>query len=84
MAAVYVLPGEQSSFTIIFTQENGENDVEFTKTIDLDDDWVANTAYTYNISIAGPDLIKFEAKTNDWTSAAAQSCTEADFEAVRQ
>ena len=80
MAAVYVLPGEQSLFEISFTQENGVNPVSFTKTIDLDGDWVANTAYTYNISIAGPELIKFEAKTYDWTPAGEQNFTEADFE----
>ena len=74
LAPVYVLPGDQTKFTINFTQENGDHDVTFTKDITLaaaDVVWAANTAYTYNISIANPDNISFTATVNNWTTTSA-------------
>lgn len=66
---VYVLPGNQTSFTISFTQENGNYDVDFTKTVELTDAvWSANTEYTYKIIINNPNCISFSAKVNEWTS----------------
>lgn len=80
LAPVYVLPGEQTEFTIAFTQENGDNDVEYTKTINLGSaTWAANTAYTYNISIAGPDQIKISATVNEYTPGATTALDEEDM-----
>ena len=58
----YVLPGEQTSFTISFKQ----GDLSFTKPLDLGGTWVANTAYTYNITIANPEQIYINATVREW------------------
>lgn len=82
LAPVYVLPGAQTAFTINFTQDNGENDVTYEKTIDLSAEsakWVANTAYTYNISIAGPDQIKISATVNEYDPGATTPLDEEDM-----
>lgn len=82
LAPVYVLPGSQTAFTINFTQDNGENDVTYEKTIDLSAEsakWNANTAYTYNISIAGPDQIRISATVNEYSPGATTALDEEDM-----
>jgi len=82
LAPVYVLPGAQTAFTINFTQDNGENDVTYEKTIDLSAasaKWDANTAYTYNISIAGPDQIEISATVNEYATGATTALDEEDM-----
>ncbi len=65
----YVLPGEQTSFTITFEQyTNGIDEDEkltFARTIELSDSWVANTQYLYTIEITA-DEIKLTATIAEW------------------
>ena len=77
LSPVYVLPGNQTTFEITFTQDNGENDVTFTKEIDLGETtWAANTAYAYTITITAPDAIQLNATVVDsWDSG-----TSADYD----
>lgn len=82
LAPVYVLPGAQTAFTINFTQDNGANDVTYEKTIDLSAasaKWDANTAYTYNISIAAPDQIRISATVNEYGPGATTPLDEDDM-----
>ena len=59
----YVLPGAQTSFTIEFTQ----GALSFEKTLTLPTaNWVANTAYTYNITVADPEQIYISASVAGW------------------
>lgn len=64
VATNYVLPGAQTSFTIVFKQ----GELSFEKTINLSTNWVANTAYTYNITVAAPDQIFIKATAADWVT----------------
>ena len=82
LAPVYVLPSNQTYFTISFTQENGENDVNFTKEIHLEATWAAHHAYTYNITIANPNSITFTASVNDWTDGGTTELNQSNFQDV--
>ena len=62
---VYVLPGAQTSIVVKFKQTSAPYQ-EYEKEITLDENWVANTKYTYNIGITAPDQIKFSAQVDDW------------------
>lgn len=74
----YVLPGNQTQFTIKFKQGN----LDFTEVISLADaTWVANSEYIYNINVSSPDKIKFVATVVDsWDNGGNVNKTEADFE----
>ena len=65
----FVLPGEQTSFTITFDQyTNGIDKTEklsFSETIDLTDTWVANKHYHYTINISAEE-IHLTATVEDW------------------
>ena len=61
----FVLPGNQTSLTVNFKQGS----INFDETIDLSTEsakWVANSAYTYAISVSAPDKIQFTATVADW------------------
>lgn len=51
----YVLPGNQTSFTLTFIQD-AENDITFTKNITLSDEWEANHQYLYTINITADEI----------------------------
>ena len=71
-----VLPKAQTSFTIVFTQ----GALSFTKNIPLSDNWVANSAYEYNISVASPDQINFNATVVDnWDNGGQVNKDQSDF-----
>ena len=74
----YILPGNQTYFTIEFTQGN----LEFIKKIDLagtDVTWDANTAYTYNITLTASDKITFSATVAPWDEEAAVNKNQSDL-----
>ena len=56
----YVLPGNQTYFTIVFKQ----GDLSFSQNIALSSTWVANHAYTYNITVNAPDQIFISASVD--------------------
>lgn len=61
----FVLPGNQTSLTVNFKQGS----IAFNETIDLSTasaKWVANSAYTYAISVTAPDKIQFTAEVAGW------------------
>lgn len=60
----YVLPGNQTSFTLTFTQA-AANPITFTKNINLSDNWEANHQYLYTINITA-DEIYFTATVEAW------------------
>ena len=58
----YVLPGAQTSFTVTFVQENGDNDVTYERNVSLSGStWEANKGYTYKFSITPTGAITFKA-----------------------
>lgn len=68
----YVLPGAQTSFTVTFVQENGDNDVTYTKEVSLAGaKWDAHKGYTYKFSITPTGAITFKAVVNPWDEQAA-------------
>ena len=68
----YVLPGAQTTFTVTFVQENGDNDVTYTKEVSLAGaTWDANKGYTYNFSITPTGAITFKAVVNPWDEQVA-------------
>lgn len=69
---LYVLPGAQTSFTVTFVQENGDNDVTYTKEVSLAGaKWDAHKGYTYKFSITPTGAITFKAVVNAWDDQAA-------------
>lgn len=79
----YILPGNQTFFTIVFTQ----GDLEFTKKIDLADNdvtWDANTAYTYNITLSASDKITFSATVANWDEETAVNKDQGDLTNIYQ
>ena len=63
--AVYVLPGDQTSIVVDF-QQTAEPKQTYSKEIELDQTWIANTKYIYNIGINAPEAITFNAEVLDW------------------
>ena len=68
--AVYVLPGDQTSIVVAF-QQNAAPYQTYSKEIKLENTWVANTKYVYNIGITAPEAITFNAEVSDWAVAEA-------------
>ena len=68
----YVLPGDQTSFTVTFVQDNGENDVTYDRNVSLSGStWEANKGYTYKFSITPTGAITFKAVVNPWVEQPA-------------
>ena len=75
----YVLPGDQTYFTLTFIQD-AENDITFTKKITLSDEWEANHQYLYTINITA-DEIYLTATVEAWEPETPTSIdkTNTDF-----
>ena len=72
---LYVLPGTQTIFEVVFKQNSGAGTVH-TKSIDLSEsDWTANYKYTYAIGIASTGAISFTASVEDFSPAADKPLT---------
>lgn len=71
---VYVLPGAQTSIVVKFKQASAPYQA-YEKEIALDENWVANTKYTYNIGITAPDQIKFSAEVDEWDGPETEGAT---------
>ena len=70
--AVYVLPGDQTSIVVNFKQKASPYQA-YSKEIDLDETWEANTKYVYNIGINAPEAITFTTEVAGWDSAEAEA-----------
>ena len=78
--ACYVLPGDQTYIDLTFVQ-SAATPITYTKRIALTGAWVANTIYTYNITITADEIL-FTASVKEWETADAVDKTNADFTAV--
>ena len=63
---VYVLPNQQTKFTVTFVQKAGG--AEYVKDVPLSTTWDANKKYIYTLGVAGADHIYFTASVEEFST----------------
>ena len=72
---LYVLPGDQTSFEVVFKQNSGAGTVHTKSIVLSESDWTANYKYTYAIGIASTGAISFTASVEDFSPVADKPLT---------